>query len=239
MSRLFNYFKAILPFLKGTPPVGKINFGDLRRLRPISQHFGYERGLPVDRYYIENFLAHQSADIKGRVLEIGDDSYTRHFGEKHVTCSEVLHVKKGNLRATYVGDLINAEQIPSDAFDCLIITQTLHLIYDIRAALSTIYRILRPGGVALVTVPGISQLSVDEWAEYWCWAFTSRSCQFLFQEFFPAEHLQVQSFGNVLSAIAFLEGISAGELSNSELEYHDTCYQMLITIRAVKPEVLP
>jgi len=219
--------------------MGKIDFGDLRSVQPISQHFGYDRGSPVDRYYIENFLARQSADIKGRVLEIGDDSYTRQFGSDRVTTRDVLHVKEGNPLATFVGDLINADQLPSDAFDCLIITQTLHLIYDFRAALNTVYRILKPGGVALMTVPGISQVSVDEWAEYWCWAFTARSCQFLFQEFFPAEQLQIEAFGNVLSSISFLEGIAAEELLKEELDYHDPCYQMLITIRAVKPEVSP
>lgn len=234
MSSILNQFKAFLPILKGKPPVGKINFGDLRSVQPISQHFGYDRGSPVDRYYIENFLTRQSADIQGRVLEIGDDSYTRQFGSDRVTTRDVLHVKEGNPLATFVGDLIHAEQIPSDAFDCLIITQTLHLIYDFRAALATVYRILKPGGVALMTVPGISQLSVDEWAEYWCWAFTTRSCQFLFQEFFPAEQLQIEAFGNVLSSIAFLEGIAAEEMTKEELDYHDPCYQMLITIRAVK-----
>jgi SAM-dependent methyltransferase len=237
----FNLFlqqvKSMLPIFQGSPPVGAVNFGDLRRVTPISRHFGYDRGSPVDRYYIENFLKKQEADIKGRALEIGDDSYTKQFGGERVTVRDVLHVKEGNPIATFVGDLINAEQIPSDAFDCFILTQTLHLVYDFRLAVETIYRILKPGGILLATVPGISQISVDEWADYWCWSFTQLSAQRLFEEFFPSDHLQIETYGNVLSVIAFLEGLSYNELTQEELDHKDPCYQAIISIRAVKPIV--
>ena len=88
-----------------SPPVGRVSFGNLRRVTPISREFGFDRGLPVDRYYIENFLTHHADDIRGRVLEIGDNSYTRRFGGDHVTKSDVLHVVEGNPQATIVGDL--------------------------------------------------------------------------------------------------------------------------------------
>jgi SAM-dependent methyltransferase len=136
---------------KFNPPVGCVRFGSLRRVTPISRHFGFDRGLPIDRYYIEKFLVEHSQDIRGRVLEIGDDSYTRRFGGNRVAIRDVLHVEEGNVRATLVGDLTRADHIPSDTFDCFILTQTLHLIYDVRAALQTIYRILKPRGVVLAT----------------------------------------------------------------------------------------
>src|SRR4029453_14668409 len=44
--------------------------GTLRRTRPLSNDFGYDRGTPVDRYYIERFLARHQSDVKGRVLEV-------------------------------------------------------------------------------------------------------------------------------------------------------------------------
>src|SRR5919112_603630 len=98
---------------RGRPPVGKVDFGSLRRLNPISSLFGYDRGRPVDRYYIENFLAHHADDIKGRVLEIGDASYTREFGGKQVTVSDILHVDHSNPQATIVADMSSADHIPS------------------------------------------------------------------------------------------------------------------------------
>jgi glycosyltransferase involved in cell wall biosynthesis len=217
-----------------SPSVGQVRLGDLRRLTPLSREFGYERGRPIDRYYIEAFLARQASDIRGRVLEIGDDSYTRQFGGERVVKRDILHAFAGNPLATIVADLTHADHIPSNSFDCIILTQTLHLLYDIRSAIQTIYRILKPGGVLLATVPGISQISIDEWAESWYWSFTVLSIQRLFEEVFAKEQIEVQPHGNVLAATAFLNGLATEELRQEELDYDDPHYQLLITIRAVK-----
>jgi SAM-dependent methyltransferase len=216
-------------------PAGTVDFGNLRRVQPVSREFGYDRGLPIDRYYIEKFLAAHQQDICGRVLEIGDDSYTRHFGGERVTTRDVLHVAAGDPAATFVGDLTQAEHIPSAAFDCFILTQTLHLIYDVRKALQTIYRILKPGGVVLATFPGISQISSDRWANNWHWSFTTLSARRLFEEVFPDSGITMEVYGNVLTATAFLQGLAVEELSQAELDYQDPNYEFLITIRAQKP----
>ena len=216
------------------PAVGKVNYGGLRRLTPISQVFGYDRGKPVDRYYIENFIARHSQDIRGRVLEVGDDAYTRAFGGDRVTRRDVLHVQEGSPQATIIADLTRADHIPSAAFDCIILTQTLHLIYDVRAAMATLHRILKPGGVLLATVPGISQIDHDDWGESWYWAFTTLSARRLFAEMFVPENVTVESHGNVFAAISFLHGVSQEEVSQKELDYQDTDFQVTITVRAKK-----
>ena len=109
------------PRTDASPRVGHVRFGDLRRLRPISREFGYDRGLPVDRHYIEAFLARRADDIHGRVMEIGDSTYTRRFGGARVTQHDVLHVNPV-AEATFVGDLTCAGHLPSDAFDCVVLT---------------------------------------------------------------------------------------------------------------------
>lgn len=214
---------------------GKLDWGNLRRSTPISREFGYNRGYPIDRYYIDEFLARFATDIQGRVLEIGDAAYTRQFGQEHVTHSDVLHVVEGNPEATLVGSLTEADNIPSNAFDCMILTQTLHLIFDVHAALKTIHRILKPGGVVLATFPGISQISNDEWAETWSWSFTTASAQRVFEECFPPSHLTLEAFGNVFVATAFLQGLSVSEVSHDQLEFRDPQYDLLLAMRAVKP----
>jgi len=234
-SRALSWLKHRIPSLENSPPVGEINFGDLRRLTPVSRHFGYDRGSPVDRYYIENFLERCANDIQGNVLEVGDDAYTTRFGGSRVATANVLHVNESNENAAYVGDLTDAPHIPSDSFDCFILTQTLHLIFDLRTAIDTIYRILKPGGVLLATAPGISHLSVDEWANSWCWSFTPSTLRQLFAETFPDDQISVEQFGNVLASTAFLQGLSASELTRDELDYNDRCYPLLVTVRAVKP----
>ena len=219
------------------PPVGRVRFGSLRRLKPLSRLFGFDRGLPIDRYYIERFLAAHAYDVRGHVLEVQDDTYTCRFGGDRVLRSDVLHVSEGNPKATIIADLTCADHIPSGTFDCIILTQTLQFVYDLRAALQTLYRILAPGGVLLTTLPGISQISssdVEHWDEYW--RFTTRSAQQLLQHAFPAASVRVEAHGNVLAAIAFLHGLATQELRPDELDHRDPDYEVVITARAVRPE---
>jgi SAM-dependent methyltransferase len=204
-------------------------------LEPVSRQFGFDRGLPIDRYYIEKFLAQHAPDIRGRVLEIGDDFYTRKFGDDRVQLRDVLHVDAENPAATIIGDLTRADNIPSDSFDCFIMTQTLHLIYDVRTALQTIYRILKPAGVLLATFPGISQTSIDRWHDNWCWSFTTRSATVLFRTLFPQDAMQIETYGNRLAAVSFLHGLAVAELTTDELELHDVNFDVIISVRAVKP----
>ncbi len=206
------------------------------QLQPINRDWGWSSGLPIDRYYIEQFLASHAGDIRGRVLEFGDDNYTVKFGGGRVTQSDVLEVVEGNSKATIVADLTHADHLPSDSFDCIICTQTLQMIFDMRAAVFHLHRILRPGGVLLATTHGISKISRrfprDPWSEYW--RLTAQSAQRLFVDVFQPRNVSVEPHGNVMIAAAFLYGVPAEELIPQELEYLDPDYEVLITIRAVK-----
>ena len=217
--------------------VGRVRFGDLRRQTPVSRHFGFDRGLPIDRYYIENFLSRRSGDIKGRVLEIKDNTYTRKYGGSGVEVSDVLDVSEDNPRATIVADLVCAPNIPSDTFDCIICTQTLQFVYEVRSAIQTLHRILKPGGILLMTVPGISQ--IDQEPPNLHWAFTSLSARQLLEEVFLAADIEVEIRGNVLAAISFLQGLAVEDLRQEELDYHDSCYEVLIALRAAKGDIAP
>ena len=212
----------------------KLRWGDLRRVTPISGNWGYDRGQPVDRYYIENFLGSHATDIRGRVLEIGDDAYTRRFGGGKVRQSDVLNFRAGAPETTIVGDLCDAARIPSDAFDCIITTQTLQYVADPPAAARTLLHALRPGGVLLATFPGISQTYDAEWQDSWYWAFTTPSAHLLFDEAFGADNVAIEGFGSVLTAISFLEGLASHELTSEELDARDPGYVVTITVRATK-----
>lgn len=218
------------------PPVGAVDLGDLRRLTPISKNFGFDRGQPIDRYYIERFLSRYAADIQGRVLEIGDPRYTRQFGGDRVTRSDVLHVNLRKPDVTIIGDLTKGDHIPSSAFDCLILTQTLQVIYELKAALITCHRILKPGGVLLATFPGLSRIARPSFGETWedTWRFTRSGAERLFREVFPNENVRVEAFGNVMAAIACLHGLAAEELRPAELEAYDADFEVLLAVRAVK-----
>ena len=218
-----------------SPPVGKVDFGSFRRLSPISRSFGFDRGQPIDRYYIERFLDRYRNDVRGHVLEIGDDGYTRAFGGARVTRSDVLSLTASHPTVTIVADLARGDDLPGDRFDCFILTQTLQFIYRLEAAMATVYRLLRPGGVLLATFPVISQIcryDMDRWGDYW--RFTSLSARRLFECAFPDGDVRVEAHGNVLAATAFLQGLSTRDLTEAELDHRDPDYEVLITVRAVK-----
>jgi SAM-dependent methyltransferase len=230
---LRNRIRRRWPAIDYRPRPGSVRLGDLDRLQPISRSFGFDRGQPIDRYYIERFLAANSAAIRGRVLEIGDCEYTRRFGGAQVVRSDVLNLLPGGAQTTIQADLAGGDAVPDGEFDCIIATQTLHLIHDVPAALRTLRRALRPGGVLLLTVPGtISQLAADQWREYWQWGFTRASLARLLHEVVADPDPLITQFGNVLACTAFLHGMAAAELSRTDLDHHDELYPLVIAARA-------
>ena len=55
-------------------------WGNLRRTSPISPSYGFERGTPIDRFYVDRFLSARRALITGRVLEIQTTDHIRRYG---------------------------------------------------------------------------------------------------------------------------------------------------------------
>lgn len=202
----------------------------LTRLSPVSRRFAMERGTPIDRHYIEGFLRRHAALITGDVMEIGGSRYAREFG-----CSPrsigVLHATPGNPEATLVADLATPDTLPAAAIDCLICTQTLNFIYDVARAVEGIARLVRPGGFALITVSGISQISrydMDRWGDYW--RFTDASLRKLFADRFDA---RIEIYGNVAASVAFLEGVAVEDLPDRAiLDHVDRDYQVTLGVVA-------
>lgn len=201
--------------------------------RPLSTEWGFDRGTPVDRYYIERFLAAHASDIRGRALEVKSADYTRRFG-RAVTQADVLDLDAGNAEATIVADLAAGDGIPERAFDCFVLTQTLQFIYDVRSAIVQSHRLLRPGGVLLVTVPVISRIAPRYGLATDYWRFTSASCARLFGDVFGDEHVRVQTHGNLFAGVAFLRGAAVEELPRRKLDEHDPYFPVVATVRAVR-----
>jgi SAM-dependent methyltransferase len=138
-----------------------------------------------------------------------------------------------------VGDLSAAPHIPDNTFDCLILTQTLQFIYDFRGALHTCYRILKPGGTLLLTVPGITPLDQGEWRDIWYWSFTDKALQRLGADtFVGGSSFSIASFGNVRVATAYLYGMGLPEIDQASLDYYDPQFQVINAVKAVKHAAL-
>lgn len=217
------------------PRVGEVDFGDLRRTDPIGRQFGFDRGTPIDRIYIEHFLSEHAPTIRGVCLEVADRTYTERFGAGNVTRSDVLHATGETSETTIVGDLTHLQHVASGTYDCVVLTQTLQFIYDIDAAVEEVHRILRPGGTCLCTMSFITQVSrydMDRWGEYW--RLTDRAALRLFGAAFDGGEVIAMSCGNVLAATALMHGMAAEELTEVELAANDPDYPVVVCVRATK-----
>lgn len=203
-------------------------------VRPVSRKFALDRGIPIDRYYMEKFLAKNEKLIYGRVLEVGDNRYTKKIGGNKVTKSDILNIVQFE-GTTILGDLETGENIPEEAFDCIILTQVIQVIYDVNSALKHTLKALKPGGTLLLTASGISQIwrePSNSYSEYW--RFTDKLLIRLLSQFVPQDGIHVVPYGNVAVAKAFLDGLALHEVPKRILDYRDEDYQLLITARVSK-----
>jgi peptidoglycan/xylan/chitin deacetylase (PgdA/CDA1 family) len=231
--------RTIKRLLRSSPPsmavsttprsgTGGIHFGDLRRLTPISREWGFDRGKPIDRHYIERFLQDRSGAIRGHVLEVGEPLYTQMYGGDQVAESDVLDVM-GTAGAKYTCRLEDGDELPGNTFDCIICTQVLQYIHDVSGAIRTLHRVLKPGGSLLLTVPCITPIHAgDQYGDAWHWCFTVASTSRLCAELFGHDALQIEAFGNVFAATAFLYGLADSELTREELDHFDPDYAIVI-----------
>jgi len=200
---------------------------------PLSTEWGFDRGTPIDRYYIERFLESHATDIRGRVLEVKNADYTRRFG-RGVAHSEVLDVDTDNPHATLVADLSRPEQFPEGRFDCFVLTQTMQFIYEAQALVESTHRLLAPGGVLLVTVPSISRIAPRYGPTTEFWRFTAASCARLFGDVFGERNVEIRTHGNVLAASAFLYGATVEEIPREKLDVNDPFFPLIISVRATR-----
>lgn len=200
----------------------------------ISTEFGYNRGKPLDRRYVEDFLARHARLIRGHVLEVGDTAYTQQFGGERVVSAEAFHRYAGQPGVTYVGDMSGVHNLPDGTFDCMILTQTLHLIFDMPAAIATIWKALKPGGSVLITVPWVSPIDKGEWGETWYWAVSPAGLRKLLETRFATDDIAIDAYGNALAASAFLYGLAEHEVRPQDLDVDDPLCPVIVAARARK-----
>jgi SAM-dependent methyltransferase len=207
----------------------------LRRLKPLSEYAGRERGQPIDRVYVESFLAAHAADVRGNVLEVKDHLYTTRFGGGNVKRSDVLDINTDNAQATIYADLRRLDTIASDTYDCFILTQTLQYVDDLEAAVKECWRILKPGGVLLVTLPCLGKVEgLEKNVVGNFWRFTPHAARYLFGKVFGEANVEVEARGNVLAGLAFWVGMAGEELSLKQLEHQDPAFPVVVTVRGRK-----
>jgi SAM-dependent methyltransferase len=220
-------------------PRRRIRFGDLHRTTPLCQNYGFSRGKPIDRFYIEQFMAQYSPHIQGRVMEVLNANYTRKYGGDRVTTSDVLDINPLNPKATVVDDLRTLASVYDQSYDCIILTQTLHLIDDDCGALRQLYRILAPGGFLLLTVPCISHVPRTAENGIWNRFYTDHGLAYSLTKHFQPARFATATYGNLPAATAFLYGLSIQDIDPALLRLNDPTYPLIIGAVAQKSPLSP
>lgn len=202
-------------------------------LEPLSDHYGFDRGTPLDRRYIERFLTEHREAIRGSVLEVQDDAYAIRLGADRVTASTVVDIDVSNSRATLIADLSEPASLPADSYDCIILTQTLHLLRRPELCVENCYRGLQSGGVLLATAPSLSRVSPSS-PDGDFWRFTPAGLSELFASRWRGE-FSVRAFGNLSTCVGFLVGHVVEELSEALLEDEDPRFPLTVAVYATKP----
>ena len=196
--------------------------------QPVSRTFGYERGVPIHRYYVDRFFEAHAHRIHGRCLEFQNSGYV-HRGRP--TRIDVLDLSADNPNATIVADLTQPNDIPSDTFDCIVCVHVLHLVYEVDVFTRELHRLLAPGGTLLVAVPGTSMIDPN-WTEYRRW--TPLGIRTLLGQFFQSSNIQVECYGNSLAAAAEMRGLASDEIAPWDLEARDDIFPVEVGGVAVK-----
>ena len=195
---------------------------------PLSDDHGLSRGTPLDRRYIEEFLSKHRDVIRGNVLELEDSTYTERFGD--ASGSEVLDIDQANSHATLIADLTQPGSLPVSAYDCIILTQTLHLLSEPAVCIENCNAALKPEGSLLLTAPALSRIS-PTYPNADFWRFTPNGIRQLFEKHWTGP-FTVSSFGNLRICIGFLIARTVEETPQDAFIVNDPRFPLTVAVHA-------
>lgn len=224
--------KAFIKRIVTRQLTSRLEFEGAIAVTPLSDVFGLDRGTPLDRVFINRFLQQHRAIIRGDCLEVEEPAYTHKFGQKGFVAHALKFTPSpdGAGKNEVVADLSRPETVPEARFDTFICTQTLNFIFDLDPVIVSIHKLLKPGGHALITVAGISQISrydYERWGDYW--RFTDQSLRKLLTRRFEDSSCELATYGNVATSCLFLQGVCLEDISDKKiLDATDPNYQMVV-----------
>ena len=211
---------------------GVPRWGNLRRVKPFSSNYGWDRGTPIDRYYVDRFFERHNAEITGDVLEIDQSIYTRRYGHDLRTIHSV-DINPAS-HPTFLCDIAHCENIlPSEAYDCVLLPCTLQHFRELELCLRNVLRVVKPGGVILASAAGLFRLE-DEYPDYW--RFGPDGWRELLLRVYPECEVLVEGEGNCLTVVAMNLGLALEELTHDELDACDTRFPLVTNIYCRKPK---
>jgi len=207
---------------------GTVDFGELRRFIPFCTKWGTSRGGAIDRYYINTFVEAALQDTSGRYLECGTSRYRNVLRSDQIDSYDVIDIRESTPGLTIQADLHDLAHIPAESFDIIICTQVLPYVICPKRCLEELHRVLKTGGLLLLSVPLIDK---DDAVMGDRWRFTQRTVTELLQ---PFRECDVQGRGNLLSSVAYLQGLGMADMDLTDLNRTDPIFYQLVVASAKK-----
>ena len=133
------------------------------KIKRVSKKFGFDRGLPIDRFYIDKYLdKNLSKSTYQNGLEVGGVQYLEKF--KVAKKTALLHpeylISEGHGDQALVVDLNKKfKNIGDEKFDLIIATNVLTFVEEPHLALNTFQELLVPGGLLIISVSASMPIS--------------------------------------------------------------------------------
>lgn len=211
-----------------TTPSGGLDFGSFKRRAPFCPDFGYSRGTPIDRYYLDKFIAEIRDEVVGDTLEIGGKRQNQELYGFTRAASYLTMDVAPHPDVEVVADVHNAAAFPPGSVDTVVLLNVLEHCENPPLAVENVHRWLRDGGRVFCMVPNAQRV---HGAPNDFWRPLPSAIDLLFSAF-PERRLFV--YGNALSAVASLLGVAAEELSGEDLDWRDDEYPVATCIVARK-----
>lgn len=199
-----------------------------------------EHAIPGERKWIDRFLiASASLLTTGRCLEFGDLTYTQtHFASqcwhRHYTRYTGKNAPPAGMTQSFEVDIdYGPGPIPINSFDTIIATMVFEHVKDPSTSASTLFQVLKPGGIMLWTVPTSWPHHVAPgFGDYW--RYTEEGGRLLLQRA-GFEIMDSECHGDSSTVALYAMGMGEEEMIAKETYSGDCNYGVNVGIRARKP----
>lgn len=220
--------KLLSQLRKARYPIGTLNWGDLRRGKPFCNEFGFERGTPIDRYYLDKFISSIRHLVKGKVVEIGGALSNREqYGFENTSTYDAVDLLSSPF-VNICGDIHESNLLKPDYYDTILLFNVLEHCHTPQKVVDNIHNWLASSGYCLAIVPNAQRIHNNP-GDYW--RILPDGMKTLFQNF---AKVQVTTYGSPTSLIASYMGIAAQELTHDELTEINPLYPVTTCLVAQK-----